>query len=145
MPMIRRFQKEDLKRVQQIADISLKENYNRELFITIKKLWNDGFLVYEASGKVIGFICGVILNSKSVRVLMLAVHPKYRNQSIGSKLLQRFMEISSSIGATKIVLEVRVGSRRALEFYQKRGFQITERLKDFYTNGEDGYQMVRYL
>ncbi len=145
MPLIRRFKQEDLEKVQNIADISLEEKYDRELFITIKELWNDGFLIHKISGEITGFICGIILDSESVRVLMLAVHPVYRNRGIGSKLLQRFIEISSSTGANKIVLEVRVGSRKAIKFYRKRGFQIMERLKNFYTNGEDGYQMVRYL
>ncbi len=145
MALIRKFKKEDLQKVRNIADISLEEEYNRELFITIKELWNNGFLVYEINGDITGFICGIILDSESVRVLMLAVHPMYRNRGIGSELLQRFIEVSSSIGVKKIVLEVRVGSRKVIEFYQKRGFQITERLEDFYTNGEDGYQMVKYL
>ncbi|MFW5946418.1 MAG: GNAT family N-acetyltransferase [Candidatus Natronoplasma sp.] len=145
MPLIRRFKKEDLEEVQNIADISLKEVYDRNLFITIKELWREGFLVYEINGDVTGFICGVILDSKSVRVLMLAVHPIYRNRGIGSKLLERFTEIALSIGANKIVLEVRTGSRKAIKFYQKRGFQIVNLLEDFYTDGEDGYQMVRYL
>lgn len=145
MALIRRLKKDDLEKVQDIADISLKEEYNRELFITIKELWDDGFLVYEMNGEVTGFICGIILDSESVRVLMLAVHPLYRNRGIGSELLQRFTEVSSSIGANKILLEVRVGSKNVIQFYQKRGFQIVELLEDFYTNGEDGYQMVRYL
>ncbi len=143
--MIRRFKKEDLERVQNIADISLKEEYNRELFITIKELWNNGFLIHEISGEITGFICGIIQDPETVRVLMLAVHPFYRNRGIGSELLQRFMEVSSSIGTSKIVLEVRVGSTKVIKFYQKRGFQIVKRLEDFYTNGENGYQMVRYL
>ncbi len=145
MPLIRRFKKDDLEKVQNIADISLKEEYTRELFTTIKELWNDGFLVYEMNGEVTGFVCGIILDSESVRVLMLAVHPLYRNRGIGSELLQRFTEVSSNVGANKILLEVRVGSRNVIQFYNKRGFQIFERLEDFYTDGEDGYQMVRYL
>jgi len=136
---------EDLKKVHQIADISLKENYTRELLLTIKETWNDGFLVYDINGNIVGFICGMILNSESVRILMLAVHPLQRNRGIGSELLQRFVEISSSNGIKKIVLEVRVGSLKAIKFYQKRGFQITEKLENFYTNDENGYKMVRYL
>jgi len=145
MPLIRKFKKEDLEKVQNIADISLREEYNRGLLIAIKELWDDGFLVYEFSGDIAGFICGIILDRDCVRVLMLAVQPIYRNRGIGSELLERFMEVSSSIGANKIVLEVRTGSRKSIKFYQKRGFQIIERLENFYTDGEDGYQMVRYL
>lgn len=145
MTLIRRFKKEDLKSVQKIADISLKEKYNKELFISIKELWRDGFLVHEMNGDITGFICGIILDSETVRVLMLAVHPIYRNRGIGSGLLQRLMEVSSSVGANKIVLEVRVGNRKVIKFYEKRGFQIVNQLEDFYTDGENGYQMVRFL
>ncbi len=145
MPLIRRFKKEDLEEVQNIADISLKEVYDRTIFITIKELWKEGFLVHEINGDVTGFICGIVLDSMSVRVLMLAVHPTYRNRGIGSELLGRFTEVALSIGANKIVLEVRIGSRKAIKFYQKRGFQIINLLEDFYTDGEDGYQLVRYL
>ncbi|MFW5945929.1 MAG: GNAT family N-acetyltransferase [Candidatus Natronoplasma sp.] len=142
---VRRTKRDDLKKVHKIADISLKEDYTGELFIAIKEVWEEGFLVYEMNGKVVGFICGTILDEKSVRILMLAVHHLYRNQGIGSELLQRFVEVSSSMGGKRIVLEVRVSSSKAIKFYQKRGFKVTEKIEDFYTNGEDGYKMVRYL
>lgn len=145
MSPVRKSRRDDLDKVHHIADISLDEDYTGELFIAIKEMWGDGFLVYEINGRIVGFICGTILDQKSVRVLMLAVHPLYRNHGIGSELLQRFVEVSSSMGATRVVLEVRVSSSKAIEFYQKRGFQVTDKLEDFYTNGEDGYKMVRYL
>lgn len=145
MSPVRKSRRDDLDKVHHIADISLDEDYTGELFIAIKEMWGDGFLVYEINGRIVGFICGTILDQKSVRVLMLAVHPLYRNRGIGSELLQRFVGVSSSMGATRVVLEVRVSSPKAIEFYQKRGFQVTDKLEDFYTNGEDGYKMVRYL
>ncbi len=145
MAIIRRFNREDLEKVERIADISLKEEYTRELYISIHKFWRDGFLVHEMSGEVTGFICGMKEDAKTARVLMLAVHPFYRNQGIGSNLLENFIEVSSSSGANKITLEVRVGNQRTINFYKRRGFQMVSRLDDFYTNGEAGYKMVRYL
>lgn len=142
---VRRSRRDDLEKVYHIADISLDEDYTGELFIAIKEMWGDGFLVYEVNGDVVGFICGTILDQESVRILMLAVHPLYRNRGIGSELLQTFVEVSSSRGVKRIVLEVRVSSSKAIKFYQKRGFKVTNKLEDFYTNGEDGYKMVRYL
>ncbi len=145
MAIIRRFKKQDLDQVERIADISLKEEYERELYISIQELWRDGFLVHEMSGRITGFICGIKKDPETARVLMLAVHPFYRNQGIGSELLKNFVQMSSSSGANKVSLEVRVGNERTVNFYKKRGFQIVGRLEDFYTDGEAGFKMVRYL
>ncbi len=145
MSPVRISKREDLERIHQIARMSLEEEYTGELFVAIMEMWNEGFLVYEVNGEIIGFICGTIVDQDSVRVLMLAVHPLYRNRGVGSELLQRFVEVSSSLGVKRIILEVRVSSSKAIKFYQKRGFQITEKLKDFYTNGENAYKMARYL
>ncbi len=76
---------------------------------------------------------------------MLAVHPKFRDQGIGSELLEGFIDVCASNGADKITLEVRKSSERVIRFYQKRNFQIVEHLEDFYTNGEDAYKMMRVL
>ncbi|MBS3817499.1 MAG: GNAT family N-acetyltransferase [Candidatus Thermoplasmatota archaeon] len=145
MPLIRRFKKADLEKVYRISDISLKEEYPRELFISIQELWNQGFLVVEISNEVVGFICGVVENSKTSRILMLAVHPFYRNRGLGGEILKNFIEVSSNRGLSKVTLEVRVSSESVITFYQKRGFQLAGRLEDFYTDGEDGFKMVRYL
>lgn len=95
--------------------------------------------------KITGFICGIDVDKNTYRVLMLATDPRYRNRGIGSKLLNSFEEVSYSRGASKIVLEVRKNSEEVIGFYRKREFKIVEYLKDFYTDGEDGYKMEKCL
>lgn len=134
-----------MEEIQAIADISLKEDYTRELYMSIQKMWEEGFLVGEIDNTIIGFICGIIENRETSRILMLAVHPLYRNQGVGSELLKGFIAKSSNRGLNKITLEVRVSNDRTIRFYQKRGFQLIDSLEEFYTDGEDGYRMIRYL
>ncbi len=146
MVYIRNFQRGDLEAVQKIADLSLKENYSSELFLTIHRSWNGSFLVAVKDEKVVGFISG-LNNPKdsSSRILMLSVHPAYRRQGIGSSLLNTFVQRCSKLGSSQIYLEVRPSNRYALEFYEKRGFERADVIEDFYTNGESGIKMIRYL
>ena len=46
---------------------------------------------------------------------------------------------------TKVDLEVRTTNQGALEFYLKRGFNLREKLLQFYQNGEDAYSMSKGL
>ncbi len=145
MPLVRKFNREDLEKVHEIASLSLKERYPKELYLSIKRAWREGFLVADVGGNVAGFICGIKEENMMSRILMLAVHPLYRNRSIGSELLKNFIEVSSRSGFNSVILEVRVSNTQTIGFYQKRGFQIIDRLDSFYTDGEDGYKMIRYL
>ncbi len=145
MHTLRRFMNDDLNRVHKIASISLKERYPPELYLTIYRSWSEGFIVAEANGEVVGFICGIKEDEMTSRVLILAVHPLHRNRGIGSDLLKHFIEISSNFGANKVILEVRVNNSRTILFYKKRGFKVVDRLEHFYTDGQDGYRMTRYL
>jgi len=38
-----------------------------------------------------------------------------------------------------------VSNATAIRFYQRYGFQIAGTLPRFYTDGEDGYKMMRHL
>ncbi len=135
----------DLDEVYNIAALSLKEKYPKDLYLSIDRAWKHGFFVADVDGKTIGFICGIKEQEDISRVLILAVHPLYRNCGIGSELLKKFIEVSSNQGVTKVTLEVRTNNTKTILFYQKRGFQVVATLDSFYTDGEDGYKMIRYL
>ncbi len=145
MGYIREFRKQDLRQVAEIAKISLQEIYTEELYIKIHSLWPDGFLVAEEGRCILGFISGVLPDESSSRILMLAVRPDQRRRGIGSSLLQAFINRSAGRGVSKVTLEVRLSNQESIEFYQKRGFQITGRIQNFYTNGDDAFKMVKYI
>ncbi len=46
---------------------------------------------------------------------------------------------------TRAELEVRTSNKRALRFYQSRGFLLQETLQRFYQNGENAYSMHKEL
>jgi ribosomal protein S18 acetylase RimI-like enzyme len=65
---------------------------------------------------------------------------------VGYRLLQRCLEVSEHFGTPRILLEVRLSNQRAIRFYQKNGFSIASRRKNYYRNPpEDAWVMERKL
>ena len=143
MVLVRNFRKKDLEKVTYIAEVSLTEEYSDQLFLALNNAENTIFLVAEMNNTVVGFLSSIANKDEDARILMLAVHPFYRNRGIGSSLLSTFQEICISNGIKRITLEVRPSNKRAIEFYRKRGFYSIEILEDFYTNGEKAIKMLK--
>lgn len=147
MVRIRNFEENDLFNVMNIADISLQEDYDEEVFLTIMDAWNAGIFVAEVQNTLVGFISGTFGGDvkNSGRILMLAVHPYYRRSGIGSSLMDTFEDHCISKGVNRITLEVRPSNEEAIEFYMSRGYKPVKIMEDFYSNGEKGVKMERYL
>ncbi|MFO7991329.1 MAG: GNAT family N-acetyltransferase [Thermoplasmata archaeon] len=145
MVIVRPFRPDDLDGVVYISKISLREEYEMNIFLSIYKAWNSCFLVAITRGKVIGFINGITDPEQGGRILMLAVHPNFRNIGVGGNLLEQFTNVAVMNGVGNIQLEVRESNNDALEFYRKRGFHVVSKIGDFYTDGEDGIKMMKRI
>lgn len=76
----------------------------------------------------------------------LVVRPAYLSKKVGYSLLQQCFEVVRHFGIARIFLEVRQSNRRAIEFYQKNGFQIRSQRKNYYRNPpEHAWVMERTL
>ena len=142
---LRRFRNNDLRGVYELARTTLRENYNPTLFVELSPYWPDGFMVLEDQGEIIGFIFGIMVSPVESRVLMLAVSPLYRRRSLGTLLCQQFVKESANRGIHLVSLEVRASNLDALHFYEKMGFEMVGRIKEYYTDKEDGLKLQKYL
>ena len=142
---IRNFEPTDMFSVIKLASETLPERYNPSLFNFFYETYPRGFIVAEKDHKIIAFIIGVQMKPEKGKILMLSVPEKYRRQGIGSKLLAEYLEKISKEKVKTVGLEVRIDNKKAIKFYQKYGFKIKVKLKEFYQNGEDAYTMVKEL
>ena len=104
-----------------------------------------GRMVAEEMGRIIGFLFGIMSSEVECRVLMLAVRKEYRNHGIGSMLLAQFLREGANRGIHFVSLEVRASNLPAIRFYQRFGFMLTGRIKEYYSNGEDGYTLKLHI
>ena len=59
--------------------------------------------------------------------------------------MDSFLKECATRGIGSVELEVRKSNDPAIKFYMRYGFQSTNLLPNFYTDGEDGFKMRRFL
>ncbi|OPX61018.1 MAG: putative N-acetyltransferase [Methanomassiliicoccales archaeon PtaB.Bin215] len=142
---LRHYQNRDLADVWLVASESLRERYDPTLFTQLVPFWPDGLLVIEDLGRVVAFVFGVMSGAQQARVLMLAVDRRYRGAGLGTLLTQEFFRECGKKGVRQVSLEVRASNIGAQRFYQRLGFFTVRRVSKYYSDGEDGILLLRYL
>ena len=100
------------------------------------------YVVARAGDTVVGF-AGVWLMVDDAHVTTFGVHPDWRRQGIGRQLLLNLVELSATLGARQMTLEVRVSNGAAQALYRSFGFEIVGRRPHYYTDdGEDALVMT---
>jgi len=142
---VRPFVPNDIPAIASIVREALRENYPTSLYLDIHRWWRDGFLVADLDGHPVGFLAAVISADGQARILMFAVTSAFRKRGIGSQVMNAFVQACAMRGIRHIELEVRFSNDEAIRFYKRYGFEIAGVLEKFYTDGEDGYKMIKRL
>jgi ribosomal-protein-alanine N-acetyltransferase len=100
------------------------------------------YLVARAGDRVVGF-AGVWLMVDDAHVTTFGVHPDWRRLGIGRQLLLNLLELSLTIGARRLTLEVRASNAAAQALYRAFGFEVEGTRPRYYTDdGEDALIMT---
>jgi ribosomal-protein-alanine N-acetyltransferase len=76
----------------------------------------------------------------------IAVLPAHLRQGIGRGLLSTFLAHSRSMGAERVLLEVRVSNVSAIALYRQCGFELVGQRRDYYGHPtEDALILVHYF
>ena len=97
--------------------------------------------VAEVDGRVVGILVAWLLVDE-VHIATIAIHPEFRRQGIGRRLLSHTLRRALDDGARSSFLEVRESNLAAQEMYRQFGYEATGRRKRYYKdNGEDAILM----
>ena len=141
---IKQFEEEQLDELMLFLDENINENYERIVFLNIRKRWPEVFLTVIADEKIVGACCGAILPNEKLRVLILVLHESYQKKGIGKNLMNKMIDASNFFGVKKVTLEVRKDSD-AIRFYRRLGFSSVDVLPCYYQDGCDGIVMEKQL
>jgi len=97
-------------------DINRKEKIQKELFF-----------VAEIENQVIGTALSGYDGHRGW-VYYVAVHPDFRRQHIGERLMKRVEVELKNIGCPKLNLQVRSDNQIVIDFYKKLGYLTEERV-----------------
>lgn len=103
------------------------------------------YFVCEDKGKVSGYI-GMYITVDTVNITNIAVCDENRRKGIGNALLKKVVSLSLEMNMSFVTLEVRVSNAPAISLYEKNGFKIVGKRKEYYSdNKEDAYIMTLAL
>ena len=91
----------------------------------------------ERDGEIVGY--GVLsIAADEAHVLNLCTAPGNEGQGLGQRMLQALLKIARGHGAQRVFLEVRPSNPRAIELYDRSGFNEIGRRPRYYPAANNG-------
>jgi len=134
---------EDVEEVQRIEEASFSTpwppNAYRSELLTNKLA---AYLVIRAEGRIVAY-GGMWLMVDEAHITTFAVHPGWRRQGLGERLLLAFLDLAKDRHAREAALEVRLSNVAARRLYEKYGFRPVGLRPRYYSdNNEDALIMT---
>ncbi len=136
--IVRTVNPDDIYKIMELEYENFDNPYPPNLINFLYESHRDTFLVVEKDEVVIGFAVGII-QKKEGHILAIAIREDYKKRGVGTFLMKRLLKVYEKKGVNRLKLEVRVSNVAALAMYKNLGFKITNKLKNYYENGEDGF------
>lgn len=129
-------EEKDIPGVLKVSTLSLKESWSIDSFT--KELSNPlaKYIVAKFDDTVVGF-AGVWTILDEGHITNIAVHPNYRKQKIGSKLVKSLLDYCHSCNCNALTLEVRESNLPAQGLYKKYGFKEEGIRKNYYSDNKE--------
>lgn len=129
---IRKMAVEDVGAIHEIETLCFPDPWSEEAFLAELSGRNPAFyLVGEIEGKVAGY-AGLWRILEEGHITNVAVHPDYRRLHLGELLVANLLRENLQEGVRDFTLEVRVSNEAAIRLYQKFGFEVAGRRKNYY-------------
>ena len=135
---------QDLNSIANILETDFDNFWNYNVFK--EELTNEisKYLVAKINNQIVGF-AGIIPVLDEADISNIVVNKKYRNQKIGSLILEALLNMAVSLNIKNINLEVRQSNIPAIKLYEKFGFEVCGIRKNYYNNTEDAILMRKSL
>lgn len=135
-----------LEDVKQIADILVSDFdafWNDNILRDELNAKNSNYLVAKLNKQIVGF-AGIKSMVNEADIMNIVVKKDFRNQGIGSLLLEKLISLAKELGLVSITLEVMEENYPAIHLYKNFGFKQTGFRKNYYQN-KNGLIMTKKL
>ena len=135
---------QDLNSIANILETDFDNFWNYNVFK--EELTNEisKYLVAKINNQIVGF-AGIIPVLDEADISNIVVNKNFRNQKIGSSLLEALIDLAISFNIKIINLEVRKSNVPAIKLYEKYGFEVCGIRKNYSNNTEDAILMKKDL
>jgi ribosomal-protein-alanine N-acetyltransferase len=134
---------DDLPELLVLESASFIQPWSRGSFLSeLRKVPPSFYLIRrEPTACILGYICFWPV-ADEIQMLNLAVHPDYRRQGLGRRLMAFLLDQAEEKGISKVLLEVRASNWAAITLYRSLRFEVLYRRPRYYEpDGEDALVM----
>lgn len=104
---------------------------------------NSSYLIARMNDKIIGF-AGIKVVLDEADIMNIVIKKNYRNQGIGTLLLESLISLAKRLNLNSLSLEVSEENLPAIHLYQKFGFESLGVRKNYYQD-KNGIIMTKKL
>ena len=134
---------EDLISIKDILTTEFDDFWNYEILKSELESNNSYFFVAKnISGEIVGF-AGIKIILDEADIMNIVIKKDFRNNGIGSLLLDYLISYSKSINLKTITLEVNEINIPAIKLYEKFDFEKLGIRKKYYNGSRDAYIMTK--
>lgn len=119
--------------------------YTQEMVGSLVREWPAGCFVLRSENSIEGFILGKKDGRGFARICLLGVDVRYRGNGFGTMLMKKLLDRCIMDKIYTIRLEVAMDNDVAQRFYEKLGFRREKILHQFYCDGRNALEYVKFL
>lgn len=128
---VREITQEDIGEIARLEKLCFSEPWSERVILEAF-LKGTKFFVAEKGRKILGYI-GINCVLDEGYITNIAVYPEYRRTGVASALLNKVFTLPLGF----VSLEVRVSNQSAIALYEKLGFLLEGRRRDFYSSPKE--------
>ena len=136
---------EHIPQIEELEKRCFSMPWPAELLKTqLKDEQHEFIAALDASGRVLGYV-GMMVVLDEGYISNVAVDPECRRRGIGDALIDRLCAVCREHELAFVSLEVRAGNAPAIALYEKHGFAVAGRRKNYYERPrEDALIMTKF-
>jgi len=122
------------------------DNYTKHTFAyLLNEPGTLGYSIATQNGDMAGFVFVMMNPDGAAHITTVGVAPEHRRRGLAEQLLAHVERSLRFKGVSTVVLEVRISNTPAQSLYRRAGFIAVQRVPGYYSDGEDGFLMMKSL
>ncbi len=143
-PVLRVMEVSDLPRVMEIERASFSTPWTPATFLGLLGRPDSHLVAAEIEGRVVAYAAfWQVLDQAELGDI--AVDPEWRQRGLGALVLQHVLDQATQQGVRELYLEVRESNRTAQRLYERHGFRIVGRRRNYYSGPREDARVLRVL
>ena len=105
---------------------------------------NSKYVVAKENNEIVGF-AGIWISPVDVQITNIVTKKTERKRGIGTKLLDKLIEMAKETGRDNISLEVNENNMAAGILYENAGFEVVGIRKNYYNGKDNAIIMTKFF